>query len=67
MHFKKIVNDSARKPNKIQVNKGSEFYSNSLKKWLKDNNIEMYSINKEGKAVVAERSIRTLKTKPTNA
>ena len=33
------------------------------KKWLKDNDIEMYSIHNEGKSVVAERFIRTLKTK----
>ena len=34
-----------------------------LKKWLKDNDIEMYSIHNEEKPVVAERFIRTLKTK----
>ena len=34
-----------------------------LKKWLKDNDIEMYLIRNEGKSVVAERVIRTLKTK----
>ena len=34
-----------------------------LKKWLKDNDIKMYSIHNEGKSVVAERFIRTLKTK----
>ena len=34
-----------------------------FKKWLKDNDIEMYSIHNEGKSVVAERFIRTLKTK----
>ena len=40
------------------------FYNNSFKKWLlKDNDIEMYSIHNEGKSVVAERFIRTLKTK----
>ena len=61
--FQKILNDSARKPNKIWVDKGSEFYNNSFKKWLKDNDIEMYSIHNEGKSVVAERFIRTLKTK----
>ena len=33
-----------------------------LKKWLKDNDIEMYSIHDEGKSVVAERIIKTLKT-----
>ena len=52
-----------RKPNKIWVDKGSEFYNDSFKKWLKDNNIEMYSIHNEGKSVVAERFIRTLKNK----
>ena len=61
--FQKILKESDRKPNKIWVDKGSEFYNNSLKKWLKDNDTEMYSINNEGKSVVAERFIRTLKTK----
>ena len=54
---------SDRKPNKVWVDKGSEFYNNYFKKWLKDNDIEMYSIHNEGKSVVAERFIRTLKTK----
>ena len=34
-----------------------------FKKWLKDNDIEMYSTHNEGKSVVAERFIRTLKNK----
>ena len=61
--FQKILNDSNRKPNKIWVEKGSEFYNNSFKRWLRDNDIEMYSIHHEGKSVVAERFIRILKTK----
>ena len=61
--FQKILDCSNRKPNKIWVDKGSEFYNNSFKKWLKDNDIEMYSIHNEGKSVVAKRFIRTLKTK----
>ena len=61
--FQKILHDSNKKTNKISVAKGSEFYNNSFKKWLKDNDIEMYSIHNEGKSVVAERFIRTLKTK----
>ena len=61
--FQKILKESDRKPNKIWVDKGSEFYNNSFKKWLKDNDIEMYSIHNEGKLVVAERFIRTLKNK----
>ena len=61
--FQKIFDDSDRKRNKIWVDKGSEFYNNSFKKWLKDNDIEMYSIHNEGKSVIAEGFIRTLKTK----
>ena len=54
---------SDRKPNKLWVDKGSEFYNNSLKNLLKDNDIEMYLTNNEGKLVIAERFIRTLKNK----
>ena len=52
-----------RKPNKVWVDKGSELYISSFKKWLKDNDVEMYSRHNEGKSVVAERFIRTLKKK----
>ena len=34
-----------------------------FKKWLQDNDIVMYSTNNEGKTVVAEMFIRTLKSK----
>ena len=61
--FQKILDDSKRKPNKIWVDKGSEFYNNSFKKWLEDNDIKMYSTHNQGKSVVAERFIRTLKNK----
>ena len=57
--FQKILDDSNRKPNKIWVDKGSEFYNNSFKKWLKDIDIEMYSIHNEGKSVITEKSINT--------
>ena len=57
------MKESNRKPNKIWVDKGSEFYNNSLKKWLKDNDILMFSIHNDGKSVVAQKFIRTLKTK----
>ena len=68
MYFKKMLDDSSelystRKPNKLQVDKGSEFYNSSFKKWIEDNDIEMYSIHNEGKYVVVERFIRTLKIK----
>ena len=61
--FKKIVNESGRRPNKIWVDQGSEFNNNVFKNWLKDEGIEMYSMYNEGKSVVAERFIRTLKNK----
>ena len=61
--FQKILDDSDRKPNKIWNNQESEFYNNSFKKCLKDNDIEMYLIHNKGKSVVAERFIRTLKNK----
>ena len=61
--FKKILKDSNKKPNKMWVDQGSEFYHNSFKDILRINNIEMYSIYNEGKSVVAERFIRTLKNK----
>ena len=77
--FQKILNDSAsseakskgrrqsqskrRKPNKISVDKGNEFYNNSFRQWLKHKDIEMYSIHNEGKPVVPERFIRNLMTK----
>ena len=61
--FQSILKQSNRKPNKIWVDKGSEFYNDSFKKWLQDNDIVMYSTNNEGKSDVAERFIRTLKSK----
>ena len=61
--FQKILNDSNRKPNKIWVDNGSKFYNSYFKKWLKDNDIDMHSIRNEGKSVIAERFIRTLKIK----
>ena len=61
--FQKILKESNKKPNKTWVAKGSKFYRSSVKKWLKNINIEMYSIHNEGKSVIAERFIRTLKTK----
>ena len=61
--FQKTLSNSKIKPNKIWVDEGSEFYNTHSKKWLKDNNIEMYSIYNEGKSVVPETFIRTLKNK----
>ena len=34
--------EPSRKPNKIRVDKGSEFYNESIKSWLEKNAIEIY-------------------------
>ena len=46
--FNKIIKQSNRKPNKIWVDQGGEFY-NVFEKWLSDNDIIMYSTYNEGK------------------
>ena len=61
--FNKIIKQSNRKPNKIWVDQGSEFYNRDFKKLLSGNDIEMYSTYNESKSVVAERFTRTLKNK----
>ena len=40
-----------------------EFYCRTIKSWLHDNDIEMYSTHNERKSVAAERFVRTLKNK----
>ena len=45
--LQKILDESNRKPNKIRVDKGSEFYNSSIKSWLEKNDIKMYSTHNE--------------------
>ena len=58
--FQNKLDNSKRKPNKIWVDQGSELYNSSFKRWLKENQIKMYSSYNEEKSVVAERFVRTL-------
>ena len=58
-----MIRKKNKKTNKIWVDQGSEFYNKSIKSWLEKNDIEMYSTHNEGRSVVAERLVRTLKTK----
>ena len=67
--FKKIIPEGSeaeskgrRKPSKIWVDQGSDFYNDTFKNVLEINNIEVYSTYNEGKSVVAETFIRTLKS-----
>ena len=64
--FQKTLNVLNRTPNKIWVDRGSEFCIRSMKSVLHNNDIEMYSTHNEGKSVIAERFIRTLKNKFIN-
>ena len=61
--YQSVLKKSNRKPNQIWVDKSGEFYNRSMKSWLEKNDIEMYSTHNEGKSVVAERIIRTIKNK----
>ena len=61
--FQKVLDKSDCMPTKIWNGRGNEFDDSSFKKWLQENDIEMYSTHIEGKSVVTERFIRTLKTK----
>ena len=64
--FQSFLDSSKRKSNKIWVDQGSDFYHSSFKKWLKDNDIEMYSTCNEGKSVAAERLLELQKIRFTN-
>ena len=61
--FQNILKKSNKKPNKIWVLKGVEFYNRSMKSRLEKKDIEIYSTHNEGKSVVCERFIRTIKNK----
>ena len=61
-----MVNKSKRKPNNIWVDQETEFYNNLMQKLLHDNYVWMHSTCNEGKSIVAERFIRTLKAKIFN-
>ena len=58
-----IVNECNCKPNKLWFDQGREFYNKLMQEWLDNNDISMYSTHNEGKSVIAERFIKTLKSK----
>ena len=47
--FNKRIKQSNRKPNKIWIDQGGEFYINVFKKWLSENDTNMYLTYNEGK------------------
>ena len=55
--FQKILDKSNCKPNKIWVDKGSEFYNRSIRSWLEKNSVELYSTHNKGKSVILKDSL----------
>ena len=56
-----MLDKPKQQQNKIWVDKASEFYSQSMKSLLQNNDIEMYSMHNEGKSVVAKDSLEPWK------
>ena len=61
--FIEIVIESNRKPNKFWVNQGREFYNKLMQEWLDNNGTLIYSTRDLFKSIIAERFIKTLKSK----
>ena len=59
----KYKGESDRKPNKLWVDQGREFYNKLMQEWFDKNDILMYSTQNEGKSVIAERFIKLLNAK----
>ena len=58
-----IVNEFNRRPNKLWVDQAKKFYNKLIQEWYDNNDILIYSTNNEGKSIIAERFIKTLKAK----
>ena len=61
--FIETLTESKRQPNKSWVDQGREIYNKTIQKWLDNNDILRCSTLNEGKSIVSERFIRTLKCK----
>ena len=59
--FDKIVNQGRRQPNRLQTDRGKEFYNRTFQRWIKDQGIQHFSTERDAKASVVERFNRTLK------
>ena len=60
--FEKILKRAhPRKPEKLQTDKGREFYNKDFKNLMKEQNIILYSTESDMKAAIAERCIKEIK------
>ena len=58
--FKKLIETSKRKPEKVWSDRGKVFYNKTFLDFLKQNEIQIYSTHSDLKAVFVERFNRTL-------
>ena len=61
--FLEILNEPNLKPNKLWVDQGRELYNKLMQECLENDDILKYFTHNEGKSVIAERFIKTLKSK----
>ena len=59
--FDKILKQGRRQPNRLQTDRGKEFYNSTLQRWLEEQGIQHFSTEGDAKASVVERFNRTLK------
>ena len=59
--LKHIFSTSARKPKRLQTDKGKEFLNTKVHKFLQENNVQLFTTESDKKASIAERFNRTMK------
>ena len=50
-----------RQPNRLQTDRGTEFYNRTFQRWVKDHGMDLFSTEGDAKSAVVERFNRTLK------
>jgi len=61
--FRKIIDRSKRHPTLLHTDRGGEFFGKPMSRYLREKGIKLYSTFSPLKAMLAERAIRTLKTR----
>ena len=59
--FEKILKQGRRQPNRLQTDRGKEFYNRTFQRWLEEQGIQHFSTEGDAKASVVERFNRNLK------
>ena len=59
--FEKILKQGRRHPNRLQTDRGKEFYNRTFQRWVDEQGIHHFSTEGDAKASVVERFNRTLK------